>query len=150
MSILTAKTSREDVIRRVPIFEQCSKRELEFLASEMDEIEVASGAILTRQGRQGHTFYVLLDGEAEVLIDGTRRALLGPGEFFGEVSMIDRGPATATVIATRACTLMVMSHVQFRDAIRAHQNIAIQVMTAMAQRLRDNAGAGFDSGRIIS
>ena len=81
---------------RVPLFAHCSKKELEFIAREGDEVEVHAGGTLTRQGRPGDTFYVLLEGQAEVKVDGKRRRLLGPGDFFGEISMVDRGLATAT------------------------------------------------------
>ncbi|MFN2465872.1 MAG: cyclic nucleotide-binding domain-containing protein [Candidatus Dormibacteria bacterium] len=131
-----------EAIRRVPLFAQCSKKELEFIAAQMDEIEVAAGTKLTTQGKHGHSFYILLDGSSEVVIGNKAVATLKPGDFFGEISMIDRGDATATVTTTSPSTVLVLSHQQFRDAITGNEKIAIQVMQAMAQRLRQNEAAG--------
>jgi CRP-like cAMP-binding protein len=91
---------------------------------------------LTTQGELGDSFYVLLDGEAEVEIDGELRRTMEKGDFFGEISMLDRGLATATVTTTRNSRLMVMSHAQFRDAIKASDPLLVKVLAAMGERLR--------------
>ena len=131
-----AKTS---ALVRVPLFAHCSPRELEFVASRTDEVEVAAGRQLVRQGQPGDTFYVLLDGRADVEVDGRPRTTLGPGDFFGEISMLDRGPATATVMTSTPARLMVMSHAQFRDAIKGNDDLLANVMAAMGERLRADA-----------
>ena len=128
--------SKIDALSRVPLFAKCSRHELEFLITRTDEVEVESGRTLITQGNAGDTFYVLLDGEATVEVDGHKRPALGPGSFFGEISMLDRGPATATVVTTTPARLMVMSHAQFRDAIKANEHLLLQVMRAMPERLR--------------
>ena len=116
-----------------------SGKELEFIAREGDEVDMPGGKTLTREGRPGDTFYVLLDGEAEVKIDGKRRRVLKPGDFFGEISMIDRGLATATVTTLGDATLFVMSHAQFRDAIKGSDGLMVKVLLAMGERLRADA-----------
>jgi CRP-like cAMP-binding protein len=123
-------------LKEVPLFAHASQKELEFLASRMDETPAPAGTELTRQGSLGNTFYVLLDGEADVTIDGKHRRTLKPGDFFGEISMLDRGPATATVVAKTPVRLMVMSHAQFRDAVKANDDLLMHVMSAMGERLR--------------
>jgi CRP-like cAMP-binding protein len=130
---------KTDALKQVPLFTRCSKKELDFLAAQMDEAEVGEGQVLTRQGKPGHTFYLLLDGEVDVTVDRTRRGTLGPGEFFGEISMLDRGPATATTVTKSPVRLMVMSHMQFRDAIKANEGLLSRVMAAMAERLRQDS-----------
>jgi CRP-like cAMP-binding protein len=120
----------------VPLFAHCSSRDLEFVASRTDEVSVQAGRELLRQGEPGDTFYVLLEGEADVEVDGSPRPALGPGAFFGEISMLDRGPATATVVARTPARLMVMSHAQFRDAVKGSDDLLSQVMAAMGERLR--------------
>jgi len=125
-----------DKLRRVPIFSQCSGRELRFLAGQMDEVSIRAGRTLIREGAPGNSFYLLLDGEVEVSVKGRRRPSLGPGDFFGEISMLDRGPATAAVVTKTPVRALVLSHVQFRDAIRGNQAIALKVMATMAERLR--------------
>ena len=123
-------------LRQVALFSNCTPRELAFIASRADEASVPAGKELTRQGKLGHTFYVMLDGEAEVRIDGELRGTLRKGDFFGEISMLDRGEGTATVTTTRPCRLMVMSHSQFRDVVKSHDGILVKVLAAMAERLR--------------
>jgi len=130
-----------NAIGRVPLFARLSKRELEFIGKEGDEVSVPAGKTLTRQDRQGDTFYVLLDGEAEVKVDGKRRRVLKPGDFFGEISMLDRGVATATVTTLTDARLFVMSHAQFRDAIKGSDQLMLKVLKAMGERLREDLAA---------
>lgn len=120
----------------IPLFARCTSRDLEFIASRTDEVDVPAGQRLVAQGVPGDTFYVLLEGEAEVEIDGSPRPVLRAGDFFGEISMLDRGPATATVVTRTPARLMVMSHSQFRDAIRSSDDLLGRVMAAMGDRLR--------------
>src|SRR5256712_2549900 len=126
-------------LAQVPLFSRLTRKELQFIASEGDEVDIPSGKTLTRQGRPGDTFYVLLKGEAEVRIDGKSRRLMKPGDFFGEISMMDRGLATATVTTLADSHLFVMSHSQFRDAIKASDALMVKVLMAMGQRLREDA-----------
>jgi CRP-like cAMP-binding protein len=128
--------SKTDALGRVPLFAGCSRKELEFLVTRTDAVSVPAGQTLIKQGSPGDTFYLLLDGEATVQVDGRDRPPLHAGSFFGEISMLDRGPATATVVTSTPAQLMVMSHAQFRDAIKANDQLLSQVMGAMAERLR--------------
>jgi CRP-like cAMP-binding protein len=123
-------------LARVPLFSHCTSKDLEFVASRTDEVEVAAGHRLVRQGDPGDTFYVLLEGECDVEVDGSRRSTLESGDFFGEISMLDRGPATATVVTRTPARLMVMSHSQFRDAVKGSDDLLGRVMAAMGERLR--------------
>jgi CRP-like cAMP-binding protein len=125
-----------EALGRVPLFAGCSRKDLEFLITRTDEVDVPAGQTLIKQGSPGDTFYLLLDGGASVQVDGRDRPALGPGSFFGEISILDRGPATATVVTSTPARLMVMSHAQFRDAIKANDQLLGQVMSVMAERLR--------------
>jgi CRP/FNR family transcriptional regulator, cyclic AMP receptor protein len=125
-----------DALSKVPLFAHCSQRELEFLVTRTDEVDLPAGRTLIKQGRAADSFYLLLSGKATVQVDGRDRPALEPGSFFGEISMLDRGPATATVVTGGPSKLMVMSHAQFRDAIRANDQLLSKVMAAMAERLR--------------
>jgi CRP-like cAMP-binding protein len=129
-------TSKTEALSRVPLFSQLTKRELEFVATRADEITVPAAKKLTTQGRPGDSFYVLLDGEAHVDVDGKRRRTLNAGDFFGEISMLDRGLASATVTTRTDSRLLVMSHAQFRDAIKASDGLLMKVLAAMGERLR--------------
>jgi CRP-like cAMP-binding protein len=125
-------------LSRVPLFERCTRKELQFIAQEGDEVNVPAGKTLIRQGKPGDTFYIQLEGESEVKVDGKRRRTMKPGDFFGEISMIDRGMGTATVTTTTPGRLFVMSHAQFRDAIKASDSLMVKVLLAMGERLRED------------
>jgi CRP/FNR family cyclic AMP-dependent transcriptional regulator len=130
---------KEERLKAVPLFSHCSKRELEFLASRVDEVSLPAGKMLLVQGQPTDTFYIVLDGEVEVSVDGRPLKRLKAGDFFGEIGMLDRGPATATVTTTQPAETLALSHAQFRDAIKGNDALVLQVMAAMAQRLRENA-----------
>jgi CRP/FNR family transcriptional regulator, cyclic AMP receptor protein len=134
--------SKVDLLKKVPLFAHCSGTSLESAAANTDEVDILAGRTLIKQGEPSDTFYVLLDGEADVTVDGKSRRKLGPGDFFGEISMLDRGPATATVRTTQPSRMMVMSHMQFRDAIKGNQDLLIQVLASVAERLRADTIAG--------
>jgi CRP-like cAMP-binding protein len=130
-----------DALSRVPLFARCTPKELQFIAREGDEVDAPAGKTLIRQGKPGDTFYIQLAGESEVEVDGRKRRVMKPGDFFGEISMIDRGVGTATVTTLTASRLFVMSHAQFRDAIKANDGLMVKVLLAMGERLRaDLAG----------
>ncbi len=130
-----------EALSRVPLFSRCTRKELVFIAREGDEVSVRAGKTLIRQGRPGDTFYIQLEGESEVFIDGKRRRVMKPGDFFGEISMIDRGVGTATVTTLTDGRLFVMSHSQFRDAIKASDQLMVKVLLAMGARLREDVHA---------
>ena len=128
--------SKTDLLARVPLFQHCSRKDLEFLATRVDEIDIEAGRTLIRQGEPSDSFFVLVEGQATVTVNGSARPQMGAGDFFGEISMLDRGPATATVVASGPLRALVMSHAQFRDAIKGDDALLAAVMTAMAARLR--------------
>jgi len=128
--------TKVDALSRVPLFANSTRADLEFLATRIDEVDVEAGRTLIRQGSPSDSFYLLLDGEAEIEVDGKARPPLGAGRFFGEISMLDRGPATATVVTKTPVRLMVMSHAQFRDAIKANDQFLSDVLSVAADRLR--------------
>ncbi|MFN2463538.1 MAG: cyclic nucleotide-binding domain-containing protein [Candidatus Dormibacteria bacterium] len=129
-------------LKQVQLFAGSSRRQLAAVASHMDEIIASPGSILVRQGRPGHSFYVVVDGEAVAQVDGVTIATFGPGDFFGEISMIDRDPAVATVSTRTHCTLMVLGHDQFRRALLADPELEVAVTRAMQARLHQNQVAG--------
>jgi len=89
--------SKVDSLRRVPLFSHCSQRELEFLSTRTDEVSLNPGRVLIEEGQPTESFFVLLAGAVEVSRNGRAVRRMAPGDFFGEIGMLDRGPATATV-----------------------------------------------------
>jgi CRP-like cAMP-binding protein len=127
---------KAEALGQVPLFSRCSRKELEFLASRTDEVDVKANHTLIKQGSPSDCFYVLLEGEATIDVDGKSRPALHAGDFCGEIGMLDRGPATATVVTATPVRAMVMSHSQFRDAIKSSDSLLSAVIATMADRLR--------------
>lgn len=128
-----------DRLAAVPLFAGLGKRDMEFLASRVDEVSIRDGQTVITEGQSTESFVIVTSGRVRVIRQGKPVAQLGPGDFFGEIGMIDQGPATATVVAEGPVQAMVLSHAQFRDAIKGNDKLAMQVLAAMAQRLRANS-----------
>lgn len=125
-------------LRRVPLFSRLGSHELERLGQLTDEIEVGLDALLTEQGQTGHEFFIVLDGWLSVLDGRTPIAKLGPGDFFGEIALIESVPRTATVRAEGIARLMVIGHREFHDLMDEFPAVRSAVLDALAERLREN------------
>jgi len=124
----------EAQLRDVPFFKGLSKRELATIAQQIDEVEVEAGAVIAREGDFGHEFFVIMDGTAEVLRGDSPIAELGPGEFFGEMALLDEERRTATVKAISPMKLLVMTRSSFRAVDRAMPQIHAVVADAISER----------------
>jgi CRP/FNR family transcriptional regulator, cyclic AMP receptor protein len=91
--------------------------------------------VLAKQGTLGSEFFVLIDGAAEVQKDGKRLALLGAGDFFGEIALVTRAPRTATVTLIEPSSLLVMTERDFDALLKAETEIQARVLRALADRL---------------
>jgi CRP-like cAMP-binding protein len=119
----------------VPLFAGCTDKELSFIASRVDEVDVPAGTTLCKKGEPGGDFFIILEGNAAVEA-ADRKRTLGPGEFFGEIALIDNGPRTATVTAATAMRCLVLGHSQFRDVLHQNGEIAVKILRAVTERLR--------------
>jgi CRP-like cAMP-binding protein len=133
------KDAKLDLLRRVPLFERCSKSELQEIAGVADELEVVAGKDLTKEGRTGYEFVVLVDGMAEVRRKGRRVNLLYSGDFLGEIALITGAPRTATVTTTVPSQVLVITARDFRRLLRETPSIQMKVLEALAARLPDEA-----------
>ena len=124
-----------DLISKVPLFGRLSKRELEQIASVADEIDLADGKELTREGEAGREFFVLLEGTADVIQGGEQVNSLGSGDFFGEIALISDGPRTATVTATSPVRALVVTARSFQRLVEQMPEIERNVLAAAAERL---------------
>jgi CRP-like cAMP-binding protein len=97
-------------------------------------MDFTAGQVLCRQGEGGEEFFVIVSGTAEVKRDGRSLRQLGPGDFFGEIALIDHGPRTATVVATSAMRCLVLAHGQFRNVLGQNAAIALAVLEALGRR----------------
>ena len=129
------KNAKVELIKGVPLFAECSKKELSEVAGIADEIDLREGKELTKQGGVGREFFILVEGTAEVR-KGTRRVnMLGPGDFFGEISLIRHTPRTATVVATSPVRTLVITERSFRALLEHQPGIQTKVLSALAARL---------------
>jgi CRP-like cAMP-binding protein len=124
----------EAQLRDVPFFKGLSKRELATIAQQIDEVDVEAGAVIAREGDFGHEFFVIRDGTAEVLRGDAPIAELGPGEFFGEMALIEADRRNATVKAISPMQLLVMTRSSFRAVDRTMPQIHAAVAQAISQR----------------
>ena len=97
----------------MPLFAGCTRKELERIARSGDEITMTAGSLIVDQGQTGREAFVVLDGTVTVKRNGRKVATLGPGAIVGELSLLDHGPRTATVVCETDCTLFVISQRHF-------------------------------------
>jgi CPA2 family monovalent cation:H+ antiporter-2 len=133
------KDAKVELIRSVPLFSRCTKRELSALAAELDEITVPAGKTLTRQGDTGREFLVIVDGEAEVRKNGRRINRLSGGDFLGEIALISGAPRTATVTTTAESRLLVLTDRGFRRVVQKMPSVQGSVLRALSERLTNDA-----------
>jgi CRP/FNR family transcriptional regulator, cyclic AMP receptor protein len=129
------KDAKIELLKRVPLFERCSKRELAQIAALADELDLPSERNLTREGQSGWEFIVLVEGEADVVRKGRVVNQLGPGDFVGEIALITAQPRTATVRTRGPSRVLVVSASGFRVLMRDVPSIQDKVMAALAARL---------------
>lgn len=123
-------------LANVPLFAGCSKKELALIARSTKEVAHRKGTVVAREGDPGVGLFVILEGECEVTVGGRRKAKLGPGDFFGEIALLDGGPRTATVTALTDVRLAGITGWVFRGLITEHPRIALKTLEAVAGRLR--------------
>jgi CRP/FNR family transcriptional regulator, cyclic AMP receptor protein len=123
-------------LKAVPLFSACSSRELRAIAGVVKDVRHAAGTVIAREGEPGVGLFVIVDGQAEVTIGGKGMAKLGPGDFFGEIALLDGGPRSATVTATTDLRLLGLTEWVFRGLLQEHPSIAVKTLEAMAGRLR--------------
>ncbi len=127
-------------LRDVPFFSKLKKKELELIARHADEIDVPAGKVLTKQGDLGDEFFVIESGSAEVVRDGERINELGPGDFFGEIALLEEYRRNATVTATTPMQLIVMTRSSFRAIDKAMPHVHKVVQEAIEQRRTADVG----------
>ena len=134
-----AKTTdpKLQLIAGVPLFTGFNRRELEAVGRLMDEVDVKAGRVLMREGESGKEFFIVVSGNVRIERGGRKVNEIGPGDFLGEIALIDRGPRTATAIATEDCRLLVLSITGFRTLVSKYPTVQGKIMRALAERLRE-------------
>lgn len=128
--------AKVELLRGVPLFAGLGDRELREIAQLVDEIDVPAGQVLTAQGTSGNEFFVIVTGTVGVDRDGARVRELGPGDFLGEISLVDGQPRTATVTAVTPARLLVLAHREFHSLMDRYPDIQRSILGALAVRVR--------------
>jgi CRP/FNR family cyclic AMP-dependent transcriptional regulator len=123
-------------LKMVPLFSGCSARELASLGRFLREVDFPAGRQIVQEGRTGTGLHVIVEGETRVVVGDRTRRRLGPGAFFGEISLLDRGPRTATVIAETPVRTLALSSWNFRAALKEHPSMAVKMLEELASRVR--------------
>jgi CRP-like cAMP-binding protein len=131
------KTEITELLSRVPLFSGCSQREIAAIARAAKEVHRREGSVLARTGEPGVGFFLMVDGKADVLVNNRKRGTLGPGDFFGEISLLDGGPRSADVVAATDVDMLGLTAWVFRGVLEQYPSIAQKMLIAMAGRLRD-------------
>lgn len=124
-----------DLLKRVPLFSGCSKAELRALASNADEIDLRAGTVLTREGRPGREFFVIVDGSAKVTKGKRKLTEVGAGDWFGEIALLTNVPRTATVTATTPIRVLVLTSRAFKGVVESMPSVALKVLASVGERL---------------
>jgi CRP-like cAMP-binding protein len=133
------KNAKIELLKGVPLFSHCTKKELEAIAAEADELFLPEGSELTRQGGHGREFMVIADGSADVKKNGRLINVLDSGDFLGEIALISEAPRTATVTTSAPTRLLVLTDRGFERVTKSMPSIRASVLKALSERLQADA-----------
>jgi CRP/FNR family transcriptional regulator, cyclic AMP receptor protein len=126
-----------ETLSAIPLFQGVKPKELKKLANRMQDRSFGEGDAITTQGKSGIGFFVIEHGNATVSIDGKIVRTLGPGEYFGEIALIDSGPRSATIVASTDLRCHGITAWEFRPFVEQHPEVAWPMLETLASRLRD-------------
>src|SRR3954451_10632628 len=128
-----ARDSHLDKLGDVPLFSACSRKDLQRIAKASDEVEVKAGRVLVDQGKTGHEFFLILDGNATVRANNRKVAALGPGDYFGELSLLSREPRDASVTADTDMKLLILGQREFTGRLATIPILSSVILAIMAR-----------------
>jgi CRP/FNR family cyclic AMP-dependent transcriptional regulator len=126
-----------DLLAQVPLFDGLSRRHLKQITEHADEITFRPGETIVEAGQPGGSFFVVVEGEAKVVRGPKVLARVGPGEFFGEISLLDGGPRTATVVAETPMLAIRIFKRSFDKVVAQEPSVAAKILAVVARRLRE-------------
>jgi CRP-like cAMP-binding protein len=130
------RTKKADVLESIELFRACTKKELDEISRITYDTEVPEGAVLCVEGDKGLEFFIIVDGRALVTRRGVEICELGPGQFFGEMALLDGGPRVAEVRAITPMRVLVLSRQEFEQLLEQVPRVSRRILTAMGGRLR--------------
>jgi CRP/FNR family transcriptional regulator, cyclic AMP receptor protein len=125
-----------EILKRVPLFADLSRKELGQVARLFKERQFAEGETVAREGSGGASFFLIDSGQATVSIRGEQRGTLGPGDYFGEIALIDEGARSATVTASSELACWGLTFWEFRPLVQGNAEIAWKLLQSLAKKLR--------------
>ena len=137
--LFPGRVTQDDKMRRleeVPLLEGCTQRQLRAVARIAEVVEVPAGSVLARAGQSGDDFFLILDGSARVDVSPRKRAKLKPGDYFGEMSLLDGGPRSATVTAETPLRLLVIKRRDFATLLREAPELVLSLLATLSRRVR--------------
>ncbi|HZC14728.1 MAG TPA: cyclic nucleotide-binding domain-containing protein [Thermoleophilaceae bacterium] len=132
---LFTQDKKVEALKRAPLFEGLSRKELVQLARMSEDLELPAGTVLCKEGTTGREFFVLVEGKVDVTRNGRRVASLGGGDFVGEISLLEQTPRTATVIAKTPVRFFVLTPRDFRRVVDENPSVERKVLRALARRV---------------
>lgn len=127
----------EELLSRTRLFAGVDAAGLTSIADRINEVDVAADRVLARQGEIGTGFFIVASGSVRVVRDGETLAVLGPGDFFGELSVIDGKPRTAQVVSVEPTTCLALATWDFEAVVAEQPSVAMAILRELASRLRD-------------
>ena len=126
-----------EALKRVPLFSDLNKREIQAVARLFKERRFPAGETVIKEGSGGAAFFVIESGAAKVSVGGVERSTLGPGDFFGEIALIDQGTRMATIVASTELVCYGVTYWDFRPLVEKNGVIGWKLLERMARMLRE-------------
>ncbi|MFZ4812593.1 MAG: cyclic nucleotide-binding domain-containing protein [Ilumatobacteraceae bacterium] len=134
---MAGKKAYTEHLRTVLLFSGCSQKELEKIAKAGDEVSMPAGSLIVDQGQTGREAFVILSGTVTVKRNGKKISTLGPGNIVGELSLLDHGPRTATVVCETDATFLLIDQRRFLGVVDDVPALAHKLLSSLASRIRD-------------
>ena len=134
---LFSQDTKVEALKRAPLFEGLSKKELTQLARVSEDLEIPEGKTLTKEGELGHEFFVIVEGETEVKRKGRSLGSRGDGDFIGEIALLEEVTRTATVTAKTPLRVFVLTSKDFHHLLEQNPNVERKVLRTLAKRVAD-------------
>jgi CRP-like cAMP-binding protein len=136
---MAVKTDPVESLRQVPLFSGLDKKELGMISKLIKEQSYSPGEVIVTTGSAGHGLYIIKEGNVSVIQDGKTVATMGPGQFFGEISVLDPGPRTADVRADSNTTCLTLISWEVKPLLMENASITYKMLLEMVKRLRSTA-----------
>lgn len=124
-------------LQEVPMFSACTKRDLQLVARHAENLTLPAGKVVMEEGRNGDEFFIIAAGKATVTRGDREVAVLGPGDYFGELALLDRAPRNATVTAQTDLEVVLLGRREFNGLLAEVPTLSRKLMVGMARRLNE-------------